>query len=217
MGEICINWTKHTFFKLFFFISITATYSQYYHGVAIGINTTSATFDVFGSSNSGNTTGFHIGYMYERDLSDMLFLRLGVTFNRRAFEANTVRGVTLYKEKWNTDAVEIPINFGHYINFNQRKSQFFVDAGINIAYNNRASNTTKTETIYLDIGADGEIKRTAFGANASIGVLLKKRIKLRVNYYYGLSNMATTENYTWKNKTISIGVNYFLKERELVY
>ena len=216
MGENYINLPNKIAFAFLFLISF-AVHSQYYHGLDIGINTTSATLDIDGSSNSENAIGFSVGYMYERDLSNMMFIRLGVSYNRRSFKAESVSGVTLYNEKWSSDAIELPINIGHYLNFNQRNFQFFVDAGANIAYNNRATIKNDTETIYLDIGKDADIKRMAFGANASIGLLIKKRVKFRVNYYHGLSNMANTDGYNWKNKTFSIALNYFLKEKEIVY
>lgn len=191
------------------------TYSQYYQGLDIGLNTTTAEFNIDGSVNSGRVTGFLIGYVYERDISDMVFLRLGLTFNRRAFNVNTIRGVTIYNEKYGSDAIEIPVNLGYYLNWNRRNFQFFVDAGFNIGYNNRAIVKKENETVALDIGKDADIKRTAFGANGSMGLLIKKRLKVRLNYYYGLSNMANTDNYIWKNRTLSISLNYFLREKEV--
>lgn len=213
MRRIFINIPYCTFLLLLLVPFIS--YSQFYHGLDIGANTTSASFNIDGATNSGNATGFTIGYVFERDVSDVIFVRFGVSFNRRTFKVNTIRGITIYNEKWSSDAIEIPVNLGYYLNFNRRNFQFFIDAGFNIAYNNRAVTKNDNETIFLNIGKDADIKRTAYGANVSFGLLVKKRIKVRLNYYYGLSNISNTNGNTWKNRTIGISINYFLKEKEV--
>jgi len=202
--------------SLLFLVSFMA-HSQFYHGIELGANMNNADFMVGESTEPSNAFGFHVGYLAERDLSDNLFLRLGFNFTRREFNAISRRGINTLEEKWGIDAVEIPVSLGYYLNWNRRNFQFFVDAGINLGYNNRAFTKNDEETIRLDIGSDADVNRFSFGANVGAGLLIKKRMKVRLNYYNSLSNIITTEGNIWKNKTIGISLNYFLKERQLVY
>ncbi|MDY7396953.1 porin family protein [Aureibaculum sp. 2210JD6-5] len=199
----------------FLLLISSISHSQFYHGLDVGINTTNATFNVGESVEPSRGTGFFVGYMFERELNDRIFVRTGLTFNRRSFNAVSRRGINTSKEKWGVDVIEVPLNLGYYLNFNRRNFQFFVDAGFNVGFNNRAITKNDTETVFLDIGGDADVKRLSFGANAAVGLLIKKRVKFRINYYHGLTNIMNTDNDTWKNKTIGISVNYFLREKEV--
>lgn len=210
--------TKNLFnkgiFFILFFISYVS-YSQFYHGIEVGANMTNADFMIGESAEPSNAYSFFLGYLAERDLSDNIYVRLAFTFNRREFNAISRRGINTTKEKWGIDAIEIPINLGYYLNWNNRNFQFFVDGGINLGYNSRVITKNDEETIRLDIGSDAEINRIAIGTNAGLGVLIKKRVKVRLNYYNSLSNIVSTEGNTWKNKTFGISLNYFLREKEV--
>ena len=206
---------RNGIFIFMFLFSSHLSFSQFYHGIEIGINYNNADF-IFGETvDPSGSVGFHFGYLAERDISDKLFFRIGINYNKRKFEAINRRGINTTDEKWNVDVIEIPINLGYYINWNRRNFQFFVDAGVNLGYNNRVAVENTTETIRLDIGSDADIKRIAMGANMGTGFLIKKRVKIRLNYYMGLSNIVNTDSDTWKNKTFSLSLNYFLKEREV--
>ena len=208
MGSTTKNFLKKGVFFFLFLVS-HLLYSQFYHGIEVGINMNNADFKVGESAEPSNALGFYFGYIAERELSDNLYVRLGINFNRRELKVINRRGINTSKEKWGIDAIEIPINLGYYVNWNNRNLQFFVDGGFTIGYNNRAINKNKEETIRLDIGGDTEIKRMAIGANAGIGVLIKKRIKARLNYYRSLSNIINTKENTWKNKTFGLSIYYF--------
>ena len=210
----CIK--KGIFFFLILFIA-KSSYAQFYHGLEFGANYNNADFIIGESVEPSGAVGFLFGYLAERDLSDNLFFRIGINYNKRQFEAINRRGINTTDEKWTVDVIEVPINLGYYLNRNQRNFQFFVDAGVNLGYNNRVAVKNDVETIRLDIGSDAEIKQIAIGANISTGLLIKKRVKIRLNYYHGLSNIVNNENDSWKNKTFSLSLNYFLKEREIVY
>ena len=215
MGVSIINLIKKRIFLLFFSISFTS-YSQFYHGLEIGMNITNAEFNVDESVDPSSASGFFLGYVAERDLTDNLFLRIAVNFNRREFNAVSRRGINTTDEKWGTDLIEIPVNLGYYVNWNNKNLQFFVDAGINLGYNKRAFIKNDEETIRLDIGSDADIERIAMGANAGIGLLIKKRLKFRLNYYNSLSNIINTEGNNWKNKTFGLSVSYFVRDK-IVY
>jgi len=204
---------KGIIISLILFISQTS-FGQFYHGLEAGINLNNADFMSNESVDPSSASGFHFGYMAERDLSDNLFVRFGVNFNRRTFSAINRRGINTTDEKWGIDAIEIPINLGYYVNWNNKNFQFFVDAGINLGYNNRVTVKNNIETIRLDIGSDAEVNRIAIGGNVGGGLLIKKRVKIRLNYYNSLSNILNTEGNTWKNKTFGVSLNYFFKERE---
>ena len=214
MGATTNNLIKNRIFFLLFFVSYLA-HSQFYHGLELGTNMTNPDFTVNESAEPSSAFGFYLGYLAERDLTDNLYLRLGVNFNRREFNAISRRGINTSEEKWGIDAIEIPVNLGYYLNWNNKNFQFFVDAGINIGYNNRAITKNDEETIRLDIGSDADIQQISIGANASVGLLIKKRAKVRLNYYNGLSNIVNTEGNTWKNKTFGISVSYFLREKQV--
>ncbi|RPD96161.1 PorT family protein [Aureibaculum marinum] len=213
-GVINIQLLFRRSFLLLFFVSFYS-YSQFYHGLDVGITMTNATFAVDRSNEPSSAIGFSVGYMAERELNDRIFVRVGVNFNRRSFKAVSRRGVYKTNENWGTDVVEVPLNLGYYLNYNRRNFQFFVDAGLNIGYHNRAITKNDTETIYLDIGKDADVKRLSFGSNIGAGLLVKKRVKLRLNYYHGLTNIMNTPNDTWKNSTFSVSINYFLREKEV--
>ena len=204
---------KGIFFLLFFLSNLS--YSQFYHGIELGVNMTNADFVVNESAEPSNAVGFFLGYLAERDLTDNVYIRLGANFTRRQFNAISRRGINTSEEKWGIDAVEIPVNLGYYLNWNNRNFQFFIDAGINLGYNSRVTTTNDVETIRLDIGSDADVNRIAIGANAGIGLLIKKRVKVRLNYYNGLSNIINTEGDTWKNKTFGVSLNYFLREKQV--
>lgn len=214
MGVLTKNLLNKGIFFFLFFISYIS-YSQFYHGLVAGANLTKAEFRINESAEPSGALGFNVGYLAERDLSENLYVRLGFEFNRREFKAISRRGINTTNEKWGIDNVEIPVNFGYYLNWNNRNFQFFVDAGINIGYNMRAIIENDEETIRLDIGSDADINRIAMGANVGAGLLIKKRIKVRLNYYNGLSNIINTEGNTWKNKTFGLSINYFLREKEV--
>ena len=208
------------FLFLLFFVSHLSysqsdfNFSKFYHGIEFGMNMNSPEFMINESAEPSSAFGFFIGYLAERDLSDNLYVRFGFNFNRRNFNAISRRGINTTEEKWGIDVIEIPVNLGYYLNWNNKNLQFFVDAGFSFGYNSRVIIENDEETIRLDIGSDGDIQRITIGANAGAGLLFKKRTKVRLNYYNSLTNIANTEGDIWKNKTIGLSISYFLREKE---
>lgn len=212
MGVIFQNSLFKGFFLLCFFVCLNSQ-GQFRHGLELGVNMTNADFLIDDSAEPSSSFGYFIGYVAERDFSDNLYIRFGANYNRREFNAINQRGINTTEETWGIDVIEVPINLGYYLNLNNRNYQFFVDAGLNLGYNSRAFVNNGEETIRLDIGGDSNINRITIGANAGAGLLLKKRTKIRLNYYSSLTNIVSTEGDTWKNKTLSISLNYFFKEK----
>ena len=210
--EVVIKYLRNKrFFFLLLFVSQISN-SQFYHGIELGMNSTNPDFMINESAEPSSALGFFIGYLAERDFSDNLYLRWGVNFNRREFNAISRRGINTSTEKWGIDVIEVPVNLGYYVNWNNRNLQFFVDAGINFGFNSRATMKNDVETIRLDIGNGADINRITIGANAGLGLLIKKRAKVRLSYYSSLSNIANTEGDMWKNKTFGLSFSYFLRE-----
>jgi len=212
MGTSAHNSPFRSIFLLFLLLSFSS-HSQFHHGLDLGINLTSADLIFEESLESGSALGFSIGYVAERDFSENLYLRFGVNYVQRTFNAEGLRGFVEIDEKWGIDGIEIPINMGYYLNWNNRNYQFFLDAGLNLGYNTRTFIQSEEETIRLEMGSDGEISRTAIGANIGAGLLIKSKLKVRLNYYNSLTNLANAEENTWKNRTFSLSLNYFLKEK----
>ena len=212
MGTIIQNSLIKVLFFLCFFVCHNSQ-SQFHHGLELGLNMTNPDFRINDSAEPSSSLGFFVGYVAERDFSDNLYLRFGANYNRREFNAISRRGVNTSDEKWGITVIEVPINLGYYLNYNNRNYQFFVDAGVNLGYNSRAFVKNEEETIRLDIGGDGDINRITIGANAGVGLLIKRRIKVRLNYYSSLSDIVNTDENTWKNKTFGLSLNYFFKEK----
>ncbi len=212
MGTIIQNSLIKVLFFLCFFVCHNSQ-SQFHHGLELGLNMTNPDFRINDSAEPSSSLGFFVGYVAERDFSDNLYIRFGANYNRREFNAISRRGVNTSDEKWGITVIEVPVNLGYYLNYNNRNYQFFVDAGVNLGYNSRAFVKNEEETIRLDIGGDGDINRITIGGNAGVGLLIKRRIKVRLNYYTSLSDIVNTEENTWKNKTFGLSLNYFFKEK----
>jgi len=204
---------KRIFYCLILFIT-TASHSQFYHGIEAGAYATNANFMSGESVDPTGSFGFSLGYTAERDLSENIYFKVAVLVNKRGMKAINRRGINTTNEKWGLNVIEIPINLGYYLNYNNRNFQFFIDGGLSFDYNMRAFTENDSETITLDIGSEANIKRLSTGANIGAGLLISKRIKARVNYYYGLTNVLNTEGDEWKNRGFGISFNYFLKKRE---
>lgn len=190
------------------------SHAQFYHGIEVGANFNTPSFIIDTSQEPSGALGFSLGYTAERDLSEQIYLKLGVLVNKRSHEAINLRGFNTTDETWGLNVIELPVNFGYYLNFNNRNSQFFIEAGLSFDYVMRAFVENSTEKITLDIGSEGDIKRFGAGANIGAGLLLSKRLKFRVFYYYGLTSISNNENDEWKNNAFGLSLNYFLKKRE---
>ena len=211
--------TVFSFFKkrvaslLILFVA-TASYAQFYHGVEVGANFNYPDFIIGESQDPSGAIGFSLGYIAERDLSEKLYIKLGVLVNKRAHEAVSIRGFNTDNETWGLNVIEVPVNFGYYLNYNNRNFQFFIDAGVNFDYIMRAYVENSNEKITLDLGSEGDVKRIGAGASIGAGLLLKKRVKVRISYYYGLTSIANNDNDEWSNNAFGISFSYFLKKRE---
>lgn len=214
---VTTNHLKNRSLSIFLFFISFITYGQFYHGIEIGATMNNADFKINESVDPSSSYGFMLGYVAEREISNNIYVRLACNFTKRPFNAISRKGINTSEEKWNLDAIEIPMNLGYYLNWNNRNFQFFIDGGINVGLNFRAITKTTEETIHLDIGGDGAVKRIALGGNIGAGLLIKKRTKIRLNYYNSLSSITNTaqEGDIWKNKTIGLSISYFLRDKQV--
>ncbi len=213
MGQFYNLTKKGIFFFSIFCVSISS-YSQFYHGIEVGSRITDADFMMDTSREPTSSFGFSLGYAAERDLSENMYVKVAILASKRSFNANNIRGINTTEEKWGVNVIEIPINLGYYLNVNNRNFQIFIEGGLNIDYNIRAFVKNDNETITLDIGSEGGVNRISTGANIGAGILFSKRMKVKMHYYKGLTNLLNTEDDIWKNGAIGISLNYFLKKRE---
>ena len=58
---------------------------------------------------------------------------------------------------------------------------------------------------------DGQWKRLDYGIQAGIGIIMQ-RIAFRINYSYGLANIAQYEDFTNKNRVIGISLGYIINK-----
>jgi hypothetical protein len=214
MGIASFSFIKKGIISFLLLFSTIASYGQFYHGIEVGANLNSATFMIDTSQDPTSDFGFSLGYAAERDLSENLYVKVAILVNKRGLKAVNKRGFNTTDETWGLNVIEVPVNFGYYINYNNRNFQFFIDAGLNFDYNIRAFVENENEKITLDIGGEGDIKRISTGATIGAGILFSKRLKVRLNYYYGLTSVSNNENDEWKNNSFGISFNYFLKKRE---
>ncbi len=213
MGEI-FSFIKKGIFFFSILLVTESSYGQFYHGIEIGSSVTNADFMFDTSREPSSDFGYSLGYAAERNLSESVYIKVAVLASKRSFNASNIRGINTTEEKWGLNVIEIPINLGYYLNFNNRNFQVFIEGGLNIDYNMRASIENDNETITLDIGSEASVNRISTGVNIGAGLLFSKRIKVRLLYYKGLTNVFNTESDEWKNKAFGISLNYFLKKRE---
>ena len=61
------------------------------------------------------------------------------------------------------------------------------------------------------IGKDGQWKRFDYGMQAGVGVIIQK-IAFRINYSYGLANIAQYEDTTNKNRILGLSLGYIINK-----
>jgi len=62
-----------------------------------------------------------------------------------------------------------------------------------------------------EMGKDGQWKRFDYGMQAGVGVIMQK-IVFRINYSYGLANIAQYDDSTNKNRIIGISLGYIINK-----
>lgn len=190
------------YFAALFLVSLS-TYGQMTHGFEIGANLMSANVNLDNEDLVTTTAvGPRTGYVSEYNLNENLFLRGAALFLQKGFKYEN--------ESWVINSIDIPINIGYSVDIKPGKLKWFIDGGASIEFNTKATTRINDETIILIIGKEeGEIKSISSGINFGTGIEFSNLIKLRINYYSGLTNMINTSGSDeWKNQYIGLSLNF---------
>ncbi len=194
---------KRSIFLLLVILCSLSSYAQYRGAIELGANIMSANFTLNGPVETNSTWGIRLGYVGEYSVSKHFYFRFGLLVNQRGFE--------LGEERWGLNALDVPLNIGYSIPLNDEGFEFFIDGGFDLEYNFHAFTKINDELVALSIGGEqDDIKSFGTGFNIGTGLQVSKRVKTRVSYYKGLSNLVRTTNDEWKNKVIGVAVIYFL-------
>lgn len=200
---------KKVVFTLVLMLGSYFGFSQYRGGMEAGFNVMSADFELnnFGTVDTKSSWGIRLGYVGEYALSENHYLRFGALINQRGFK--------LADERWALTALDFPLNIGYLKEINNGSLQLFVDGGLNLEYNVRATTKLDGDLVELTIGGEeDDIKPLAVGVNLGIGVQLKENIKIRTSYYRGLTNLLRTDNDSWKNSVFGFALNFFMPAKK---
>ncbi|MEH0156381.1 porin family protein [Limibacter armeniacum] len=183
------------------------SYSQslYKGGLEVGANMMGGNLMISNvEADTEYSWGIRLGYVGEYKLSDGAFLRGAVLLNQRGFQ--------FADERWGLNAIDVPVNLGYNFNLNDDGLKLFLDAGVNLEYNFRAFTKINDELVTLTIGSEeGDIKRFSTGVNFGTGLQFSEKVKLRVNYYKGMTNLLQSNNDEWNNHVVGVSLDYFFK------
>ena len=195
--------------KILFFIAFilchSISYAQYKGGMEVGGNIMGADVYFEESIETKNSWGIRLGYVGEYHLSDHVYARGAVLINQRGFQ--------YADQRWGLNAIDVPINLGYSLTPSGKTPRVFIDGGVNFQYNFRAFTKINGELVTLDIGSGEEdIKTISTGLNVGAGLQFSDAIKVRLNYYHGITNLVRTPGDEWKNRVYGVALNYFFKQ-----
>ncbi len=124
------------------------------------------------------------------------------------------KGFKFGDENWVINSIDIPINLGYTTAIKGDKLKWFIDGGFSIEFNTKATTRIDDETFEIIIGKDeGEVKSFSNGINIGTGIEFSQLLKLRINYYSGLTNLInTTGTDEWKNQYIGLSLNFMFRK-----
>ncbi len=177
------------------------------HGFEIGANLMNGDFNIDEENiETNNAWGPRVGYVGEYNFSENLYLRIAGLYMQKGFK--------FADETWAINSFDVPVLMGYTIDLNGDKLQLFVDGGLSLEYNFRAITKIDETTIELEMGSDeGQLKNFSSGITFGTGLQFSKLMKLRINYYQGITNLINTEgNDAWKNHYIGLSLNFLFKK-----
>ncbi len=202
-------------------------------GIKAGPNFSSVSISQDGAPGTYNTqtlVNFSAGAFADIGITEGFSIQPGIYYSGKGFkltqaETGTSLGNMQYTSSFNAKAsiayVEVPVNF--LFNAHTSSGTFFVGGGpfaaVAVSAKQKGSATTRivsglntiTETENFDdkieIGSDGGIKRTDFGATGLVGFRLNNGLSISANYDLGLVNTSGADSSEGKMKTRSYGVS----------
>jgi hypothetical protein len=176
---------------------------------------------------------FIIGVTSEFPISKSFSFEPGLLFSSKGYKIDTYYPSPTYSGEYLPIIESVTINYADIpmllkIKTSTKKINFFGTLGPYFAigltgkisredYNigNQGAIVYNGTTVFKDkLGKDKQWKRLDYGMQAGIGMIIQK-IAFRVNYSYGLANIAQYENYTNKNRIIGISLGYVITKTSL--
>jgi len=173
---------------------------------------------------------FILGATREFPISESFSFEPGLIFSSKGYKIDTYYPVPTSSgeylpidESGILNYIDIPISLK--LTTSIKKTQFFGILGPYLAlglsgkisredYNidDQGAIVYKGTTDFTDeMGKDGQWKRFDYGMQAGIGVIIQ-RITCRINYSYGLANIAQYEDSTNKDRIIGISLGYIINK-----
>lgn len=173
---------------------------------------------------------FILGVTREFPISESFSFEPGLIFSSKGYKIDTYYGDPTssgeylpIEESAILNYIDIPISLK--LTTSIKKTQFFGALGPYLAFG-LTGKISREEYDIVDPGTivydgtvdytgemdkDGQWKRLDYGIQAGIGIIMQ-RIAFRVNYSYGLANIAQYEDFTNKNRVIGISLGYIINK-----
>lgn len=193
---------KNIFIALLCLCTANITYSQYKGGMEVGGNIMMADLTISDPIETSSSWGIRLGYVGEYAFSETTYFRGALLINQRGFK--------FADERWGLNVIDLPLNVGFAPSLGAGNLKWFIDGGLNIGFSFRAFTKIDGELTTLTIGSGpDDIKILSTGFNIGTGLQFSEKLKLRVNYYNGFTNMVQSPGDEWKNQVLGVALNFF--------
>ncbi|MDT0293847.1 porin family protein [Mesonia ostreae] len=178
------------------------------YGVKAGVNFANSHGD---TDDADSRTGLHIGAFAEFMLSEKFAFQPELLYSMQGNkyeESETILGETFKAEsKLKLDYINIPLIFKYYAT-----EGLAIEAGPQVGF--LVSANEEYEASGADVSESGDedvkdfYKSIDYGLNIGLSYTLDMGVMFGARYYYGLADIADTDNYDEKNNMIQISVGY---------
>ncbi|WP_299584506.1 porin family protein [uncultured Sunxiuqinia sp.] len=174
--------------------------------------------------------GFTLGVTGEFPVSESLSVESGLIFSSKGYKIDTYYPVPTFSgeffpidERATLNYIDIPVMLK--LTTSSKKTQLFGALGPYVALglsgkinreeygiDDQGAIVYKGSVDYAgEMGKDGQWKRFDYGMQAGVGMIIRK-IVFRINYSYGLANIAQQENLTNNNRVIGVSLGYIINK-----
>ncbi len=173
---------------------------------------------------------FVFGITREFPISESFSFESGLLFSSKGYKVDTYYHIPTFTgeyfpiyERATLNYIDIPVSLK--LTTAKKSLQFFGTLGPYVAIGLSGKISRKEYNIddqgeivyhgtidYTDeMGKDGQWKRLDYGMQAGAGLIIRK-IAFRINYSYGLANIAQNEVTTEKNQIVGISLGYIINK-----